>query len=86
MIKSFYRYICYGIYRIAANSSRTSSSAYFSFLLLVAIIPGIILMINIKHLHYFDFMKLIPERSYLNIFLYLLFFLWSSNDYYFFTN
>ncbi len=79
MIKSFYRYICYSIYKIAANSSTHSgkvnrSSAYYSFLLLVSFIPAIILMINIKQLPFFNFMREIPERSYLNIFLYLIFF------------
>lgn len=80
MIKSFYRYICYSIYKISANSSKTNgkinkSSAYYSFLLLVAFIPSVVLSIKYGKLEFIVFFKeLFPERSYLGIFVHLLLF------------
>ena len=80
MIKSFYRYICYNIYKIASNSAKKTgkinkTNAYISFLLLVALIPSVVLGIKFGKLEFVVFFKeLFPERSYLGIFTHLLLF------------
>jgi hypothetical protein len=80
MIKSFYRYICYSIYKIAANSAKKTgkinkTNAYISFLLLVALIPSVVLGIKFRTSEFVVFFKeLFPERSYLGILIHLLLF------------
>jgi|688.fasta_scaffold626449_2 hypothetical protein len=80
MIKSFYRYICFNIYKIAANSAKKTgeinkTNAYISFLLLIAFIPSVILGIKFGKLEFVIFIKeLFPERSFLGIIIHLLLF------------
>ncbi len=75
MIKSFYKYICYFVYKRALISSKgisgieSRSKAYFSFLLLMAIMPGLILVLKFGSL-------ILPnekQRS-LGILMYMIFF------------
>ena len=56
MIKSFYRYICYIVYKRALLSSKgisgieSKSHAYVNFLMLMSIIPSIILVLKFGNL------------------------------------
>ena len=56
MIKSFYRYICYIVYKRALLSSQgisgkeSKSHAYINFLMLMSIIPSILLILKFGNL------------------------------------
>ena len=57
MIKQFYKYLCYSVYRRALLSSKGISGieskphAYFNFLLLASITPLLILILKFGHLY-----------------------------------
>ncbi len=80
MINSFFKYICFIIYKAACYSQKNrikinKSSGYFSFLLLVAFIPSVIMGIKLRKLEFVVFFKkLFPERSFLGIIIHLLLF------------
>lgn len=74
MIRNFYRYICYSIYKRACKSTIMGATnsrfyAYLNFLTLASIIPGFILTIKIRNLKYFSFLHMLPERGMLNLLL-----------------